>query len=99
MARILESLKNLFRRPETVLSDEEVELLRVDFKARYHQFQLLLRANSNSLELMADIEQALMEKKPYGMNFVRSRCTKACIEVLRMVKSLNRLSTDRYKEL
>lgn len=99
MASILGYLKKFLRKSDAELSESETELLRVDFKARYHQFKILLGANTRALELMAQIEQALSRQTPFGMAFVRSCCTKVAVEVFRMVKSLDRLAENKYQEL
>ena len=99
MASIFGYLKKILNRSEPELTESETELLRVDFKARYHQFKILLGANTRALELMAEIEQALARPTPFGMAFVRSCCTKVAVEVFRMVKSLDRLAENQYQEL
>ncbi|MDY6854477.1 MAG: PEP/pyruvate-binding domain-containing protein [Thermodesulfobacteriota bacterium] len=76
-----------------------VEQLRVEFKERYHGFKLLLSANSKSLEIMADIEKALSESRPFGMSFIRSNCTSISVNVFRMISKINGLAPGKYKKL
>jgi pyruvate, water dikinase len=98
MKRISAFIKKLTakKQPPTAL---EAEALRLDFKARYHQFKLLLNANNKALEVMGEIERALQGTTPFGMQFIRSNCTRVSTDVFQIVKHLNALSTDRYKVL
>ena len=81
------------------LSQDTAEQLRVAFKERYHHFQLLLSANKQALEQMAEIESALRGKDPFGMAFVRSSCTAIAACVQRMIRSMAVLAPDRYAAL
>ncbi|MDY6973530.1 MAG: PEP/pyruvate-binding domain-containing protein [Thermodesulfobacteriota bacterium] len=91
-------LKRLFskgREKETA----DVYELRTLFKARYHRFKLLLNANNMALDIMAEMEEALRGTWPFGMAFVRSRCTRVSTNVWRIIKHLNELSPGKYEEL
>jgi pyruvate,water dikinase len=79
--------------------DLDIEGLRTDFKARYHAFKLLLNANNRALEIMAEMEEALKGTRPFGMNFVSSRCTRISTDVWQMVRHLNELSSGKYEAL
>jgi len=80
-------------------SKTNAEELRVDFRARYHQFKLLLNANNKSLEIMADIERALRLGQPFGMSFVKATCTAISVNVFQMIKNLAELGPGKYNEL
>ena len=80
-------------------SKANAEELRVDFRARYHQFKLLLNANNKSLEIMADIERALRLGQPFGMSFVKATCTAISVNVFQMIKNLAELGPGKYNEL
>jgi pyruvate,water dikinase len=75
------------------------EDLRIEFKARYHNFRLLLNANKRVLEAMARIEQALRDKHPFDMPFVRANCMTVSVEVLRMIKNLEGVVPGKYQGL
>ena len=77
----------------------DVEELRLAFKARYHNFKQLLAANNQSLDIMAAIEAALAGTEPFGMTFVRSRCTQVSTQVFRIVKHLSELAPGKYDDL
>ncbi len=95
---MLDFLKKIFsKKPAPDAAD--VEKLRIEFKERYHSFKLLLGANNKTLEIMAEMEQALQGKHPFGMTFVRARCTAASVNVFRMIRKLEKLAPGKYKEL
>ena len=80
-------------------SDEEIEKLRADFRARYHSFKLLLTANNKALDIMAEMEDALRGECPVGMSFVRSRCTRAAANVYNIVDNINKITLGKYDSL
>ncbi len=91
-------LKRLvFRKP--AVTESEAEELRIAFQARYHSFKLLLNANNEALEIMADLDMAMRGIRPFGMTFVRARCTEIATQVWQMVKHLNDLSSGKYEAL
>ena len=66
---------NLFKMPflkKRRRDASEVEELRLAFRARYHNFKLLLNANNRALELMAEIEEALRVTQPFGMTYIHA---------------------------
>ena len=95
---MLNRLKNLFSRGRR-LDEAEVEPLRIEFKSRYHHFKLLLNANNQALDIMAEIDEALTGKRPFGMNFVRARCTRVSTHVFQIVQHLNQLAPGSYEAL
>ena len=99
MKKILNFFKNLFSFDPPPAEPENIEELRVAFKERYHNFKLLLSANNRSLEVMAEMEQALQGDRPYGMSFVRSSATSISVNVFRMIQSLHHLAPGKYAEL
>jgi len=98
MGGVLHFVKALFSgKPET--DAQSAEALRVAFRDRYHQFKLLLNANNKALEIMAEMEEALRGTWPFGMTFVRSRCTRVSTSVFQIVKHLNDLAPRKYEAL
>ncbi len=97
---MLEALKQLLGlRKECRLSSQEVAELRTAFKERYRQFRLLLAANNKALEVMSEMEEVLTGDRPFGMSFIRSRCTAASVNVHQMVRSLDSLAPGNYPGL
>lgn len=68
-------------------------------KQRCLNFSHLLAANNRALTLMAEIEEALEGHSPFGMDFVRSRCTRCSSEVYAIVRALIALSPGRHDTL
>jgi len=77
----------------------EVEELRLAFRARYHNFKLLLNANNRALELMAEIEEALRGTQPFGMTYIQAVCTRISTSVWQIIKQLNELAPGKYETL
>jgi pyruvate, water dikinase len=97
--RFLGFLKQIFSNKKAKLSPDKAEALRIAFKDRYHHFKLLLSANNRSLEIMADVEVALQGNRPFGMSFVKAGYTSVSVNVLRMIKNLDAISSGKYAEL
>ena len=98
MGRILDQIKRLLFK-KRVLDEAEVEELRNDFKARYYHFRLLLNANNKALDIMAEMEEALKGRNPFGMTHVRAWCTLTSANVWQIIKHLNELAPGKYEEL
>jgi pyruvate, water dikinase len=95
---VFERVKSVLRRgpkPEPQSPEE----LRLAFRGRYHLFKLLLNANNKALDIMAEMEEALKGAWPFGMSFVRSRCTSVSTSVFQIVKNLNDLAPGKYNAL
>jgi pyruvate,water dikinase len=69
------------------------------FKTRYHAFRQLLAANNRTLDLMTDMEEALQGNRPFGMSFIRSRCTAISTNVYRIIHNLCELNPTDYQGL
>jgi pyruvate,water dikinase len=98
MQRVLNLIKTLFTKKQAKEA-ESAEQLRIAFKGRYHAFKLLLNANNRALDVMTEMGEALKGNWPFGMNFVRSRCTRVSTDVFQIVKNLNDLTPEKYKAL
>ncbi|MCA1989201.1 MAG: PEP/pyruvate-binding domain-containing protein, partial [Desulfarculus sp.] len=100
MGKFWEVLKQLFRGENgPALNPEQEEELRAAFKARYHNFKLLLAANNKALEIMGEMEATLRGGRPFGMRFVRANCTAVGVNVFSMVKNMDALAPGKYAEL
>ncbi|MEW5910246.1 MAG: pyruvate, water dikinase, partial [Thermodesulfobacteriota bacterium] len=98
----MDFIRNLFSKlfSKKLTGDgENIERLRLDFKERYHNFKLLLNSNNQSLEIMAQMEEALSGKEPFGMTFIRSACTSAGVNVYRMIQKIEELAPGKYQRL
>ena len=84
---------------EVTLSPLDADALRATFQTRYHNFKLLLSANNKVLQLMSELEEARRGGAPFGMSFVRARCTAISVNVLRMIQSMEQLAPGKYLDL
>ena len=95
---VFERLRSLLRRGSRQ-EPQSPEELRLAFRGRYHLFKLLLNANNKALDIMTEMEEALKGTWPFGMSFVRSRCTSVSTSVFQIVKNLNDLAPGKYGAL
>jgi len=76
-----------------------VEELQAEFQARYHHFKLLLSANSEALEAMTLLEEALHGQTPFGMHFLRATLTRLSSSVSRIIHHLEAIAPGKYTAL
>lgn len=95
MSTLWQDLTAFFSRQPT-LTPAELQAL---FRDHYKNFQALLTANNNALELMAELEQALAAGRPFGMAFVRGHATAMIVNVYKMAHHLDKLAGGRYHDL
>jgi len=69
------------------------------FRTKYGFFKELLKANSELLTIMADMEEKLKGETVFGSSYIRNQTNRALMQTFQMVKSINRLSGGRYHEL
>jgi pyruvate, water dikinase len=100
MAELIQFFKKiLFRADNKNETEETVEELRAAFKFRYEGFRRVLTANTKALDIMNDLENALLGHRPFGMSFIRSNCQAVSANVFRMIKELNELAPGKYSDL
>lgn len=100
MGRLTSFLRRLIpNRRGAEHSPSELDELRATFRDRYESFRMLLTCNGRALEIMTEIEQALEGTRPFGMAFVRSKCTAVSVNVFRIIKHLDDLAPNKYSEL
>ncbi len=87
MGIIHNTVRKLFAKKQAP-EPSEIEALRHDLRKQYHSFRLLLNANNRALEIMAELEQALKGEHPFGMTFMRSRCTAIAVNVFQLIDVL-----------
>ncbi|MFH2128959.1 MAG: PEP/pyruvate-binding domain-containing protein [bacterium] len=90
--KFLDNLRNKNRKDE----DAHIESMRLEFRARYHNFKVLLQANNKALENMGSIEKRLRENQPFNMQFVRGKSTAITVDVFRMIRILEELTQGKY---
>ena len=95
----LQRFFNWFKSDGAPIDENDDRILRLEFQSRYHQFKLLLNANNQALEIMAELEQAMAGNVPFGMKFIRSRTMGAYTRVYQIVKHLHALAPGKYKAL
>jgi pyruvate,water dikinase len=90
---------NIFRKwlaPKHAPSKEDLNEL---FRFKYTCFKDLLASNEDNLNIITDIEQKLQGQQIFGMAYVRTISARTVFHTLRMIKSLNALSGNRYLPL
>ncbi len=69
------------------------------FRTKYGFFKELLKANSELLTLLADMEEKLKGEVVFGSSYIKNQTGRALMQTFQMVKSINRLSGGKYHEL
>ncbi len=98
MGSFWQRLKTVFSREQPPPA-EAMEEFRRAFRAKYHDFKLLLNANNTALQLLAEMETTIHGQQSFGMTFVRSHATAACVNVFSLIRYLNELSGGKYQAL
>ncbi|MBU2646129.1 pyruvate, water dikinase [bacterium] len=96
MNRVIQFFKNRFSAGDDGADAQKLAELRLDFKSRFHSFKLLLQANNSALEKMAAMEKTLTDRRPFGMPFVKATATAATVDVFRMIRNLDEISSGKY---
>ncbi|NJB68843.1 pyruvate,water dikinase [Desulfobaculum xiamenense] len=97
-------LRNIFDKLVGIRRDEgptpeQLEELKAACSAQHHHFQMLLAANSKSLELMSDMEELLHGGRVFGMSFIRATCTAVLVNVYSIIQHLDGIAPGKYTRL
>jgi pyruvate, water dikinase len=95
MLKSIEFLKNLIPSRRKPPAKDLTNL----FRAKYEHFKQLLDSNAEMSKIITDIEDKLQGRRVFGMAYVRSQSARAVFYTMRMVQSLNALSSSRYLQL
>jgi pyruvate,water dikinase len=69
------------------------------FRYKYGFFKELLKANSELLGILSDMEEKLKGDKVFGASYIKNQANRALMQTFQMVKSMDRLSGGKYGEL
>jgi len=98
MSRLTDYLRQLLP-SSTATSEADLRQLRRAFRARYRTFRRLLDANTEVLQIISDLEALLEGSQPFGMPYVRARCTLVTTRAWQMAKRLEELAPGKYTAL
>jgi pyruvate,water dikinase len=93
------SVSEILRKWLTPKPQASKEDLNEIFRLKYSSFKDLLTSNEDNLNIITDIEQKLQGQRIFGMAYVRTVSARTVFHTLRMIKSLNALSGNRYLSL
>lgn len=93
---LLSRLLRLFRKSVAAL-DDETQKKRL--AVRHHRFKLFLTAWNKFQEVMTELEYTLCCDHPFGINKVRSLCTRVATQVFQCVQQLEYLDSADCTEL
>ncbi len=80
-------------------AEKERNSVRLAFTKRYLNFKTLLGLNDKVLEIINEMEEATVGPSPFGMAFVRSRCTALSVNIYKIIQSLNEITNQKDREL
>ncbi|TVM14612.1 phosphoenolpyruvate synthase [Oceanidesulfovibrio indonesiensis] len=78
---------------------EDEQRIVESFKDKYNNFRDLLESNSELLQIIAELQDALTGETIFGTAFLRSQAARATFHGSRIVASLNGMSGGRYHAL
>ena len=104
MSTILGNLKSLFlslrnRRSQASVEGNPATSMNEQFRFRYALFKDLLNANTELLNILADIDLKLKGEQVFGFPYLKNQMDKAMRQAFVMVKSLDVMSGSRYRAL
>jgi pyruvate, water dikinase len=91
-------IKGYFRRRaegKVQQAERERQAIRLAFTNRYLNFKTLLSINDKVLEIINEMEEALQGSRPFGIAFIRGRCTALSVNLFKIIQSLNEITDGR----
>ncbi|MGE4291838.1 MAG: PEP/pyruvate-binding domain-containing protein [Desulfovibrio sp.] len=86
------AIRNLFRFGGGRGKERRLEELRREYRARCRSFRLLVKANHEALAALANLEELLRGRRPYGMPQIRAYSVRCLAAGYQMVKQLDRMA-------
>ena len=94
----MSNILNLFRKKLRKSSGSK-EVLTEVFRVKYEHFKSLLDSNSEMSKIISELEEKLQGHEVFGMSYVRSQAARAVFHTLRMIRSFDALSSNRFPAL
>ncbi|MGI6656180.1 MAG: PEP/pyruvate-binding domain-containing protein [Desulfobulbus sp.] len=101
MSTIIENVKNMvnyFRKKDNLDEGDSNEITAL-FRFKYALFKDLLVANSSLLTILSDIDEKLSGEHLFGISYINNQVNKSLTHAFQLVKSLNVMSSGKYREL
>ncbi|MBU1168920.1 MAG: phosphoenolpyruvate synthase [Proteobacteria bacterium] len=100
MATIIGNIRKflLDRKKSRDMASASAEMSAV-FRFKYSLFKELLTANSELLNILADVEEKLKGDQSFGNVYIKTQTNRALMQAFQMVKSINALSGNKFPEL
>ena len=80
-------------------AEQERNAIRLAFTNRYLNFKTLLSLNDKVLEIINEMEEALMGSRSFGMAFIRAHCTALSVNLYKIIQNLNEITDQRNQTL
>ncbi len=91
--------KTVFQLCRLTIKENRIAARRVTFRLMYERFREILVLNDTTLELIADIEELLANRRLFSFDTLSRRIRNAAMDVFLMVKDINLIAEGRYTAL